>query len=96
MLQQTDYFKSDEDLLDYVLGVTGYEYVFATSSVRRWYNQMEDGIFYQLMPLNDDDGFFDWYVEKSPNQQFFKNKFESVMRIVKFWIQWKLSQNADA
>lgn len=88
-MDSSDFFQNDNDYYNYLFAITGNEYVFAESSVRKWNNRMQDGLFFQLMPLNSDDGFFDWYTDKTPNQQFFVNKAEAILRFVKNWIEWK-------
>jgi hypothetical protein len=88
-MEQWDFFKNDGDYYNYLSAITGHDYVFANSSVRRWIKKVENGNFYQVMPASKDDGFFDWYIERSPDQQFFFHKMEAVLRFVKYWIEWK-------
>lgn len=89
-MSRLDFFNTDDDFSNYLLEITGHHYSFAVGSIRTWGNIKEhDGKFYQLMPDEFDDGFFDWYCEERPNNQFFKNKLECVLRFVKHWINWK-------
>lgn len=84
-----DFFKNDDDYSNYLFAITNYEYEFAQSSVRAWNSTHENGHFFQIMPVRMDDGFFNWYVQKCPHQQFFKFKDEAVLRFVKYWLEWK-------
>ena len=84
-----DFFKTDDDYSNYLFAITNYEYEFAESSVRVWNLRQENGHFFQIMPVRIDDGFFNWYVQKCPHQQFFKYKAEAVLRFLKYWLEWK-------
>jgi hypothetical protein len=92
-MENFDFFKSTEDLTNYVLEITGQQYEFAEASSRRWgrMSKLEHGTFYQLIPDTGDDGFFDWYYVRKPDHQFFKMREECVMRFIKYWVEWKKS-----
>ena len=49
----------------------------------------ESGSFYQIMPETDDDGFFDWYCDNRPNNQFFKTTEMAVLHFVFWWNVWQ-------
>lgn len=88
-MKSFDFFSGDRDYYNYLAAITGQDYLFASAAVRKWNNKIDHGEFFQLMPLQVDDGFFDWYILESPNQQFFVNKTEAVLRFIKYWIEWK-------
>ncbi len=94
-MKEADFFKNEDDYTNYLLDITGYEYLFAVASVRMWGNKEERGTFYQLMPDSLDDGFFDWYCDKCPYYQFFKLKTEATLRFIKYWLEWKNSKKSN-
>lgn len=85
--------KADKYYHKYLLTITGRSYTFANASHRKWdseHAEIEEGNFFQLMPYSlDSTGFFDWYCDERPYNQFFRNKHEAVLEFVKYWLAWK-------
>lgn len=90
-------FENDRDLREYLFFFTGHLYSFAESSLRIWGKGGEvegskydpaKSTFYQLMPDEIDDGFFNYYVSIRPDNQFFKTKEMCVIHFVRFWTDW--------
>ena len=86
--EMLDFFKSDEDFNNYLYVITGFSYSFSVTSSRKWDNDEQYGVFYQVKPQQQDDGFFDWYCYKIPDKQFFRTKTEAVLRFIMQWLQW--------
>jgi len=81
-------FITDQDYEQYLLDITGNRYSFASSSNRRYNGVVEEGDYYQLMPIYKDDGFFDWYTSERPEDQFFVAKSDAVLKFVQYWVKW--------
>ena len=86
-------FDNQEDVRKYLYSITNNYYSFTVSSDRIWSNpenveHMKSEPFYQLMPDEIDDRFFNWYCNLRPNNQFFKTKEMCVLYFVKYWFEW--------
>ena len=86
-------FDNQEDARKYLHFLTNNYYSFAEGSERVWTDpekveQMKNEPFYQLMPDKSDNGFFSWYCNIRPNNQFFKTKEMCVLHFVKYWTEW--------
>ena len=89
---------SEKHISVMLLAMTGYLYTFASSCDMRWgadgevqhiENSDFTGPYYQLMPEITDDGFFDWYCDLRPDQQFFETKEDCTLHFINYWHQWK-------
>ena len=74
--------------------ITGHRYSFAIASNRCWDNadnaEADNAIgFFQLMPDDGDDGFFDTYCDERPWHQFFRSKEDCVLNFLYYWSKWK-------
>jgi|AntAceMinimDraft_14_1070370.scaffolds.fasta_scaffold01232_11 hypothetical protein len=86
-------FEKPEDVSKYLHFITNNYYSFAAGAVRKWGNvekveRSDELPFYQLMPDNLDDGFFNWYCVERPYNQFFKTKEMCIIYFVKYWLEW--------
>jgi hypothetical protein len=86
-------FNNDQDAIDYLHFATGNRYVFAVSNSRIWSDRKRsqpatENPFYQIMPVTEDDGFFDWYCSSRPDNQFFLTKEMCVLYFIRYWLQW--------
>jgi hypothetical protein len=80
--------KVDEDeASEYLQKVSKYEQGDYTIGASEIY-EVEHGTFWQLMPVNSDDGFFDWYCWVRENYQFFKTKEICALYFIKYWTYW--------
>lgn len=86
-------------IIDYLKKETGNSYCFAVSSVRTWNveNNVEkakdsNSPFYQLMPDSFDTGFFVWYSQERPHNQFFEIKENAFTQFLKYWKIWNSNQ----
>lgn len=83
-------FSNDFEHEYYLYQLTGYRYEYAVSSFRQWNDdEVEEGVFYQIMDNEEDEGFFDWYCSKRPNNQFFLFKETCLLHFVYYWNMWK-------
>ncbi|SFD91998.1 hypothetical protein [Spirosoma endophyticum] len=95
-LEQINAMMSSEGLTNhhvefYLFTITGYLYDVAQAAARKWGDEaslVEHGIFYQITPNTDDDGFFTWYCEVRPYHQFFKTVDSAVLHFVFYWTLW--------
>jgi len=86
-------FENETDVREYLHFFTNNYYSFALAMNRVWSDpdkveQLNNKRFYQLMPDNPDDGFFDWYCYVRPNNQFFRTKEMCILYFVKYWTEW--------
>lgn len=88
-MKSQDFFVAKRDYYNHLASITGHDYLFANGAVQKWNNKIEHGHFYQLMPLQADDGIFGWYVEDHPTNKSLSTKPEAVLQFVKYWIEWK-------
>jgi hypothetical protein len=83
---------NDYELMELLYRVTGNVYSFATAQGRYLGSEEQftrEGTTYQLMPETTDNGFFDWYCDKRPYNQFFPSKNDCVLNFLKYWHIWK-------
>jgi len=83
--------KSEKPLLLQLAKVTGARYVFAVGACRTWNTEdnYQKGTFYQIMPFDTDDGFFDWYCLERIYNQFFETKEEAVDQFLIYRRLWQ-------
>jgi hypothetical protein len=94
---QTEEIRQDAQLTPYLYLITGYRYSMAICLGRSWgETEEDDGEFYQIMPDEEDGGFFDWYCQHRTDYQFFKTLNAAVVHFVFFWHLWqnRFSENS--
>lgn len=87
-------FEDENQVTPYLRMVTGYRYGLEISLHRKWGSAgsvQEQGKFYQIIPDRVDDGFFDWYCDNRPYQQFFRTMEMAVLHFVFYRHVWKES-----
>ena len=91
-------FENYEDVVKYMIEMTGHPYLFAVAKERKWgsNSKIEEGEFFQLMPAKFDTGFFYWYCEKRPYHQFFKSKEMCVLHFLKYHQDWVKDGSPDS
>ena len=91
-------FTTPREVLRYLHLITTNKYGVAASSQRKWgseESEVESGTFYQIMPDDEDGGFFDWYCDTRPYNQFFTSIDAAVIHFVLYWHIWiKQTDNA--
>ncbi|GAB4024075.1 hypothetical protein [Spirosoma koreense] len=100
ILGQINKMLSTEELTDrqveiYLAGLTGYSYTIAQSSQRKWgdaNSKIDEGNFYQITPDVEDDGFFDWYCEVRPYNQFFKTVENALIHFAFYRNLWEKTE----
>ena len=82
---------NDDDVANFTRAMTGHPYSFALADHRKWgeKSKIERGEFYQLMPDRPDDGFFNWYCDTRPFNQFFKTKEMCLIHFLKYHHDWE-------
>ncbi len=72
---QVEKLEDAQQVTPYLRYVTGYRYRLERSNHRRWGNAespLEEGDFYQILPDQVDNGFYDWYCNNRPNHQWYR------------------------
>src|SRR4051812_6576543 len=85
-------FEDENQVTPYLRLITGYRYCLANASHRRWgkpESDMEEGHFYQIVPDQVDNGFFNWYCDNRPCHQRFRTVEMAVLYFVFYWHIWK-------
>jgi hypothetical protein len=90
-------FEDEQQVTPYLRLITGFRYRLAVMTHRRWGQvdaPMEDGRFYQIMPDQVDNGFFDWYCVNRPFHQHFCTVEMAVLYFVFYWHIWQKEKAA--
>jgi hypothetical protein len=94
---------SDDELLILLENLIGYKYTFSNASHMRWgvkgkiheANDNNPEGFYQIMPENEDGGFFNWYCEERLDYQFFKSTNRAVLHFIFYWTLWRKMKSSQ-
>jgi hypothetical protein len=90
-------FEDENQVIPYLRLLTDYRYNINMSLHRKWGiedSPMEEGKFYQIVPDNVDNGFFDWYYENRRCYQFFKTIEMALLHFVFYFHVWKKDREA--
>lgn len=86
-----------KELIALLYNLTGHHYTFTNSPSMRWGKKGKlkeatdvdpDG-FYQIVPEDNDEGFFDWYRVNREEYQFFKSRSKAVLHFIFYWMKWR-------
>ena len=86
-----------KELISLLFNLTGQKYTFQNSQSMRWgkdgkikqTSEEYPGGFFQLVPQDSDDGFFDWYRLNRADYQFFKSRSKAVLHLIFYWTKWR-------
>src|SRR5256886_7042874 len=84
-------FENENQVVPYLRIVTSYRYCLVMSSHRKWGSEdslPEEGQFYQIVPDQVDNGFFDWYCDNRPFHQLFRTVEMALLHFVFYWHVW--------
>ncbi len=94
-------FEDENQVIPYLRLLTDYRYNINMSLHRRWGSTdslLEEGKFYQIVPDNVDDGFYDWYYENRRCYQFFKTVEMALLYFVfyrRVWLKGREALNEE-
>ena len=92
-------FENENQVVPYLRIVTSCRYCLSVSLHRQWGNKdspKEEGRFFQIVPDQVDDGFFDWYCDNHPFHQFFRTAEMALLHFVFYWHVWKSEKQPAA
>lgn len=84
-------FSTNENVELFLNDITGAHYNVVSTTGRYWNkeeNYTNKGVFYNLQPVDTDQGFYDWYTLERKFNQAFKTKEVALIYFVKYWMKW--------
>ena len=87
----------NKELITLLFNLTGRNYMFSNAKTMQWgkkgkvkevTDENPDG-FFQIIPQDNDEGFFKWYSINREDYQFFKSRSKAVLHFIFYWMKWR-------
>jgi hypothetical protein len=94
----TEKLEDAQQVTPYLRYLTGCRYRLEQTNYRRWADQespLEEGVFYQILPDQVDNGFYNWYCNNRPYHQLYRTPEMALLQFIFYWHVWQKEVNKN-
>ena len=92
----TERFEDEQHVTPYLRYITGCRYRLEKTGHRRWGTEespLEEGVFFQILPDQVDNGFYNWYCDSRPYHQLYTTPEMALLQFMFYWHVWQTEIN---